>query len=86
MENAMKFESKLFVYMNKKFEFIDDNGDVTKDIYEAVGYGSLEEAKKHLADFDEPTDWRIVTKYTNVEIGEIVYEPDNTTGGGKAVS
>ena len=47
----MSKEKILYVYMNKNFEFIDEEGNITDDIFEAAGYTDLDRAIKERKDF-----------------------------------
>lgn len=61
--------SILYVFRNKLTgEFVDEDGNPTEDIFEAVGYPLYSEALNALKTFDEPDEWYIVTKITNVSI------------------
>lgn len=73
MEKILETKSSLlFVFRNKTTgEYVDEDGNPTDVIYEAVGYPKLEDAVKALEDFDEPKDWYIVKKLiTESIIGE----------------
>lgn len=73
MEKILETTSSLlFVFRNKTTgEYIDEDGNPTDEIYEAVGYLKLEDAVKALEDFDEPKEWYIVKKLiTESIIGE----------------
>ena len=74
MEKILETRSSLlFVFRNKTTgEYIDEDGNPTDVIYEAVGYRTLDEAKKNLDTFDEPEEWYIVKK---IIIMSIVGEP-----------
>ena len=74
MENILETTSSLlFVFRNKTTgEYVDEDGNPTDEIYEAVGYRTLDEAKKNLDTFDEPEEWYIVKK---IIIMSIVGEP-----------
>lgn len=77
MENSKILRGKstlMHVYRNKLTgEFVDEDGSPTEDIYEAVGYASLNDALKGLETFDEPEEWYIVMKLiTETIIGEPV--------------
>ena len=61
--------SILYVFRNRQTgEFVDEDGNYTEDLYDAVGYQVYEEAYRALETFDEPEDWYIVTKITNISI------------------
>jgi hypothetical protein len=60
--------------MNKNFEFTDEQGNITEDIFEASGYKDLERARKEREEFDEPEEWKIVKKRIIVALEEIVDE------------
>ena len=73
MEKILKGKSSImYVYRNKSTgDFVDEDGNPTDEIYEAVGYPKLEDAIKALEDFDEPKEWYIVKKLiTESIIGE----------------
>ena len=73
MEKILETTSSLlFVFRNKTTgEYVDEDGNPTDEIYEAVGYSKLEDATKALEDFDEPKEWYIVKKLiTESIIGE----------------
>lgn len=70
----MNKENILYIFMNKNFEFTDDKGNITEDIFEAAGYKNLERARKERKEFDEPEKWKIVKKRITVELEEIVDE------------
>lgn len=74
MEKILETTSSLlFVFRNKTTgEYVDEDGNPTDEIYEAVGYRTLDEAKKNLDTFDEPEEWYIVKK---IIIMSIVGEP-----------
>ena len=74
MEKMLETQSSLlFVYRNRLTgEYVDEEGNPTEDSYEAVGYRTLDEAKKNLDTFDEPEEWYIVKK---IIIMSIVGEP-----------
>lgn len=60
--------------MNKNFEFIDEEGNITDDIFEAAGYTDLDRAIKEREDLDEPNEWKIVKKRITMTLEEIVDE------------
>lgn len=70
----MSKEKILYVYMNKNFEFVDEQGNITDDIFEAAGYTDLDRAIKERKDFDEPNEWKIVKKKVTMTLEEIVDE------------
>lgn len=73
MEKILETTSSLlFVFRNRTTgEYVDEDGNPTDEIYEAVGYLKLEDAIKALEDFDEPEEWYIVKKLiTESIIGE----------------
>ena len=73
MEKILETTSSLlFVFRNRiTGEYVDEDGNPTDEIYEAVGYPKLEDANKALKDFDEPEDWYIVKKLiTETIVGE----------------
>ena len=73
MEKILKGKSSImYVYRNKSTgDFVDEDGNPTDEIYEAVGYPKLEDAIKALEDFDEPEEWYVVKKLiTESIIGE----------------
>lgn len=74
MEKMLETQSSLlFVYRNRLTgEYVDEEGNPTEDIYEAVGYRTLDEAKKNLDTFDEPEEWYIVKK---IIVMSIIGEP-----------
>lgn len=74
MEKILETTSSLlFVFRNKTTgEYVDEDGNPTDEIYEAVGYRTLDEAKRNLDTFDEPEEWYIVKK---IIIMSIVGEP-----------
>lgn len=67
---AMEVQSSVvYVYKNKKTgEYVDENFDQTRDIFEATGYNDYDYAVKALDDFDEPEDWYVVSKLTTVTV------------------
>lgn len=67
-------EKVLYIYMNKNFEFIDEEGNITDDIFEAAGYKDLDKAIKEREEFDEPNEWKIVKKRITMTLEEIVNE------------
>lgn len=67
-------EKVLYIYMNKNFEFIDEEGNITDDIFEAAGYKGLDRAIKEREEFDEPNEWKIVKKRITMTLEEIVDE------------
>lgn len=67
-------EKVLYIYMNKNFEFIDEEGNITDDIFEAAGYTDLDRAIKEREDLDEPHEWKIVKKRITMTLEEIVDE------------
>ena len=74
MEKILETTSSLlFVFRNKTTgEYVDEDGNPTDEIYEAIGYRTLDEAKRNLDTFDEPEEWYIVKK---IIIMSIVGEP-----------
>nr|DAJ80928.1 MAG TPA: hypothetical protein [Bacteriophage sp.] len=70
----MSKENVLYIFMNKNFEFTDEQGNITEDIFEASGYKDLERARKEREEFDEPEEWKIVKKRIIVALEEIVDE------------
>lgn len=75
METLLKTKSSLlYIYRSKETgEFVDEDGDLTDDIYRATGYPLYSDALKGLEDFDEPENWYIVKKVINISvIGEPV--------------
>lgn len=61
--------SVLYVFRNKDTgDYIDEDGNMTESVLEAVGLPVYEDAVKSLIEFDEPYNWYIVTKITNVTI------------------
>ena len=70
----MEQEKILYCYMNKEFEFIDENGNITDDLKEAAGYENLGDAKIVRDDFDEPEKWKIVKKKVIYRLEEIIEE------------
>ena len=67
-------EKVLYIYMNKNFEFIDEEGNITDDIFEAAGYTDLDRAIKEREEFDEPNERKIVKKRITMTLEEIVDE------------
>ena len=67
-------EKVLYIYMNKNFEFIDEEGNITDDIFEAAGYTDLDRAIKEREEVDEPNEWKIVRKRLTMTLEEIVDE------------
>ena len=67
-------EKVLYICMNKNFEFIDEEGNITDDIFEAAGYTDLDRAIKEREEFDEPHEWKIVKKRITMTLEEIVDE------------
>ena len=55
MEKILETTSSLlFVFRNKTTgEYVDEDGNLTDEIYEAVGYPKLEDAIKALEDFEK---------------------------------
>ena len=70
----MREERTLYIFMNKYFEFIDEEGNITESLREASGYGNLDRAKEERETLDEPEEWKIVTKKVIFELGEIIDE------------
>ena len=70
----MSKENVLYIFMNKNFEFTDEEGNITENIFEAVGYKDLERARKEREEFDEPEEWKIVKERITVALEEIVDE------------
>ena len=70
----MEQEKILYCYMNKEFEFTDENGNITDDLKEAAGYENLEDARIARDDFDEPEEWKIVKKKVIYRLEEIIEE------------
>lgn len=68
----MSKETILYCYMNNKFEFTDENGNITEEIEEAAGYHNLEDAKVAKNDFDNPEEWKIVKKRIIYQLEEII--------------
>ena len=70
MEKILETQSSLlFVYRNKTTgEYVDEDGNLTEDIYEAIGYKDIEDAKEYLSIFDEPDEWYIVKKIVTMNI------------------
>lgn len=61
--------SILYIYRNKETgEFVDEDGNPTDDIFDAVGYPLYSEALKSLETFDEPEEWYIVTKIITMQV------------------
>ena len=61
--------SLLYVFRNKETgEFVDEDGNVTDNIFDAVGFPLYSEALDYLDTFDEPELWYIVTKITTMQI------------------
>ena len=67
-------EKVLYIYINKNFEFIDEEGNITDDIFEAAGYTDLDKVIKEREEFDEPHEWKIVKKRITMTLEEIVDE------------
>lgn len=67
----MREERTLYIFMNKNFEFIDEDGNITEELREASGYPSLERAREERETLDEPEEWKIVTKIVIMALGEI---------------
>ena len=67
-------EKVLYIYINKNFEFIDEEGNITDDIFEAAGYTDLGRAIKERENLDEPHEWKIVKKRITMTLEEIVDE------------
>lgn len=78
MESILETKSSLlFVFRNRETgEYVDEDGNPTEDIIEAVGYPKLEDATRALDDFDEPEEWYIVKKLI---LETIVGEPIQIT-------
>ena len=70
----MELEKILYCYMNKEFEFTDENGNITDDLKEAAGYENLEDARIARDDFDEPEEWKIVKIKVIYRLEEIIEE------------
>lgn len=70
----MSKENILYIFMNKNFEFTDEQGNITEDIFEAAGYVDLERAREEREKFDEPEEWKIVKKRITMTLEEIVDE------------
>lgn len=70
----MNEETILYCFMNKNFEFIDERDNITDDIKEATGVGTLERAKEYRKELDEPEQWKIVKKKIIYRLEEIVDE------------
>lgn len=70
----MKEERTLYIFMNKNFEFTDEEGNITEELREAFGFPSLARAREERETFDEPEEWKIVTKKITLELGEIIDE------------
>ena len=70
----MKEEKILYCFMNKDFEFIGGDDDITDEIQEAVGFDELAVAKDCRNDLDEPEKWKIVKKRIIYFLDEIVEE------------
>ena len=70
MEKMLETQSSLlFVYRNKTtWEYVDKDGNLTEDIYEAIGYKDIEDAKEYLSTFDKPDEWYIVKKIVTMSI------------------
>ena len=62
----MREERTLYIFMNKYFEFIDKDGNITEELREAVGYPTLEMAREERQTLDEPEEWKIVTDRKSV--------------------
>lgn len=62
--------SLLYVFRNKDTgEYINERGDLTTDIGEAIGFHTMDESIRYLeGELDEPDSWYIVTKITNITI------------------
>lgn len=70
----MEQEKILYCFMNKEFEFTDENSNITDDLTEAAGYENLEDARIARDDFDEPEEWKIVKKKVIYRLEEIIEE------------
>lgn len=69
-DKLLKYKSSiLYVFRNRETgEFVDEDGNPTDDIYEAVGHPNYSEAQEALNTFDEPEEWYIVTKIITMQI------------------
>lgn len=70
----MNKEKVLYCFMNKQFEFIDEDWNPTENIEEIIGYESLEDARKQRKELDEPEEWKIVKIKTIRVLEEIIDE------------
>lgn len=68
----MEEKHVIYTYMNKNFEFVDENGNIVYDLSEAAGYADLEIARKERANFDDPEEWKIVKKIITFRLDEII--------------
>lgn len=63
--------SILYCPMNKKtLDFIDVKHNLTNDVFEVAGWDTEELCKEEIKTFDNPSEWTIVTKVTQVTIAE----------------
>jgi hypothetical protein len=61
--------SLLFVFRNKLTgEYLDSNYNYTEDISKAIGCRSYKEALDDINNFDEPEEYYVVRKVTNITI------------------
>lgn len=70
----MNKEKVLYCFMNKSFEFIDNDWNPTENIDEITGYTDIEEAKKQRKELDEPDEWKIVKIRVIKVLEEIIDE------------
>ena len=68
----LTYKNKIYCLMNKDLEFIDEYFNTTKDIREAIGWQTIEQAKKERAELDEPDEFKIVEKTVYFEITKII--------------
>lgn len=64
---------KLFCPRNKiTGEFVDERYNLTRDIFEAIGWGTKELCEKDIQDFDEPEEWEVAIKFVDMIIGKLL--------------
>lgn len=57
----------LFVARHKlSGDYVDEDGNITKHIEDAAGFQDYQNALNWIKDFDDPDEWYLVTKITNI--------------------
>lgn len=70
-----KYKSKLYCPRNKiTGEYIDGRYNNTEDIAEAVGWETKDLCIKGIQEFDEPNEWEISVKFTDIIVGKLLEE------------